>query len=142
MFILNSFILVLVLIIDQVTKNWAETSLKGSDPIPVLNKLFELHYSQNTGMAFSFLQDQPQFLFGLVLVILVSIIYYVFKEKRMDLAIAFILAGGLGNLLDRIFHGYVIDFINPLFMNFAIFNVADISLNIGVLLLVFSGALN
>jgi len=135
--IINSLILVIVLVSDQLTKNWAETQLQGSEPIPVLNNLFELHYSQNTGMAFSFLDDKPQFLLVLVSVIVISLIYYIFKEKKLDLGIAFILAGGLGNLLDRLVHGYVIDFINPLFMDFAIFNISDIALNIGMALLIF-----
>lgn len=133
---LNAFVFLIILIADQLSKYWVEHNLKDAEPIPVLNNLFELHYSQNTGMAFSMFSDKPQFLFGLVSVILISLVYYVFKEKKLDLSIAFILAGGLGNLLDRVIYGYVVDFINPLFIDFAIFNIADISLNIGVFVLI------
>ena len=132
----NSFVFLIVLALDQYSKYWAEHKLQGTEPIPVLNNLFELHYSQNTGMAFSLFSDKPQFLFALVIVIMVSLVFYTFKEKRLDLSIAFILAGGLGNLLDRIIYGYVVDFINPLFIDFAIFNIADISLNVGVIVLI------
>ena len=135
MLVVNSLVLVLVLILDQATKFWAESQLQTLEPIPFLNNYFELHYSQNTGMAFSLLQDRPRFLLVLISVILLTLIYYIFKEKKLRLGIALILAGGLGNLLDRLIHGYVIDFINPLFVNFAIFNIADISLNIGMFLL-------
>lgn len=135
MLFLKILIFVLLLLVDQYTKHWAETVLRESDPITVLNSLFELHYSQNTGMAFSFLSNKPDFLMVLVIVILVSIIYYVLKEKSLDWSIVFILAGGLGNLIDRFHYGYVVDFINPLFVDFAIFNIADIALNIGVFIL-------
>lgn len=136
MIIINSIVLVFIIITDRLSKTWAYEYLREAEPIPVLNNLFELRYSENTGMAFSLLSDKPRFLFTLVLLIILGIFYHIVKQKTLDLSIAFILAGGLGNLMDRLIYGFVVDFINPLFVDFAIFNVADIALNIGVALLI------
>lgn len=136
MIIINSIVLIFIIIIDRLSKTWAYEYLREAEPISVLNNLFELRYSENTGMAFSLLNDKPGFLFTLVSLIILTIFYYIIKQKKLDLSIAFILAGGLGNLMDRLIYGFVVDFINPLFVNFAIFNVADIALNIGVALLI------
>ena len=71
------------------------------------------------------------------LIILILIIWAI-KTKHLNLGLCFIIAGGIGNLIDRFIHGYVIDFINPLFVNFAVFNLADVALNVGVFLLIWN----
>jgi signal peptidase II len=134
--IINSIVLIFVIVLDRLSKIWAYDNLRGSDPISIFNDLFELRYSENTGMAFSILSDKPGFLFALVSLIILGIVYFVIQQKQLDLSIAFILAGGLGNLIDRLMYGFVIDFINPLFIDFAIFNFADIALNLGAILLI------
>ena len=97
---------------------------------------FEFKYAENTGMAFSILKSQPELLTILVSVILIYLIYQSYKSQELSIAMALIIAGGLGNLIDRFVQGFVVDFINPTFIDFAVFNIADIALNVGVVIAV------
>ncbi len=120
--------------IDQVSKFWALTHLKGQAALTLIPNVLELHYTENTGIAFSMMNDRPEIL--VVLNSLIIIVLIVWSIKNSSLGLLCIIAGGIGNLLDRFIYGHVIDFINPLFVNFAVFNLADVALNVGVLLLV------
>lgn len=131
----NIWILAGIFILDRVSKILVEIYLKPIGATQLISGAFELRYAQNTGMAFSLFNDRPYWLLCLISIILGIIIFTSIKTKKLSLSMAFILAGGLANLTDRFLYGYVIDFINPIFMDFAIFNLADISLNIGVLIL-------
>jgi signal peptidase II len=106
----------------------------------------ELKYSQNTGIAFSLFDNHPLILTLLnSLIILIFIIYFIKNHSHLlfkNLPAILIIAGGLGNLIDRYTKGYVIDFINPTFIDFAIFNLADCFLNMGVFLLVLEYGFN
>jgi signal peptidase II len=97
---------------------------------------FRLHHTQNTGAAFSFLKEHPQLLSVFIGVILLGCLIWLFAEKKrpyaQSLCLAFICAGGLGNLIDRIAQGYVVDYLEPTFMRFAIFNFADMLLTCSV----------
>lgn len=137
MFVYISLIFILI-IIDQVTKQLIENNLTES--FTCLNGLFEIHYSQNTGISFSLLAQNPIALTVVNSIVMCFLLFYFFKKfdnmKLEKIAFVFIIAGGFGNLLDRYLKGYVVDFINPLFIDFAIFNLADIFLNIGVFLMI------
>ncbi|MDA0771697.1 MAG: signal peptidase II [Cyanobacteria bacterium] len=127
--------LFIVLIFDRLTKLWAIASLKEQAPMEVIPGILELHYAENTGIAFSLFNDMPMLLIWINCLIILGLIAWVIKNKKLDLGFALIIAGGLGNLIDRFFYGYVVDFINPLFIDFAVFNVSDIALNLGVVAL-------
>ena len=101
----------------------------------VLPGILEFHYAENTGIAFSLFNEMPMLLTLLNSLIILGLIAWVIKNKKLDLGFALIIAGGVGNLIDRFFYGYVVDFINPLFVDFAVFNVSDIALNLGVVAL-------
>ena len=127
--------LFIVLISDRLTKLWAIASLKEQAPMEVIPGILEFHYAENTGIAFSMFHDMPMLLTVLNSLIILGLVVWVIKNKKLDLGFALIIAGGLGNLIDRFFYGYVVDFINPLFIDFAVFNVSDIALNLGVIAL-------
>ena len=131
----------ILITIDQISKRYVQDMFlaQNHEPFDLIPGIIECQYSQNTGVAFSMLADKPLFLtiFNSLVLIVLAIYFFrtSFRSALDRLGFAFILAGGLGNLIDRFLWGYVIDFINPTFIEFAIFNLADSFLNIGVALL-------
>ncbi len=132
-------VVLLCVILDQASKAWAVMNLKEQAGMTLIPGILEISYRENTGMAFSMFHDQPMFLTVFNSFIVALLLVWVFKQAKVNLGLLLIAAGGLGNLLDRFIHGYVIDFINPLFISFAVFNIADVALNIGVFLLLWEG---
>jgi len=130
------------LIADRITKYWAANWLVVQDrgAAPCWPGVFGWLYAENTGMAFSFLSGSTSLLALLSLLLVVSLSAYVLLAKEITPALAaglsMIAAGGAGNLWDRVFYGYVVDFIHLEFMRFAIFNVADIFVCCGAALAV------
>jgi signal peptidase II len=137
----------LVVLIDQVTKIWVDKTLRLYESRPILPGFLDLHYIRNTGAAFGFLSGSHED-FRIPFFILVSsaaigIILFLFhkleeSEVMMPLALSLVLGGALGNLIDRIRLGEVIDFILLHYKAFhwPAFNVADIGITAGVGLLV------
>ncbi len=141
---INLILILSLIALDQYSKYWIESS--GISQIDLMPGFIELKYSQNTGIAFSLFDNHPLILTLLnSLIILIFIIYFIKNHSHLlskNLPAILIIAGGLGNLIDRYTKGYVIDFINPTFIDFAIFNLADCFLNIGVFLLVLEYGFN
>lgn len=128
-----------VVFIDQLTKHLVQASMALSDTIPLVEGIFHLTYIHNYGAAFSLLEDQRIFLILLPSLITIGILFYLGRYRRkthwlMQLSLSLIAAGGMGNLIDRISRGYVVDFLD--FRVFPIFNVADIAVCCGCGLLV------
>ncbi len=126
------FIPVLILL-DQLTKKWAVASLRGHDDIILIRGVLQLRYIENRGAAFGILKDSR--LFFIILTILFAVVItaiYVSYYKRQRANMAFVLlysflaAGAIGNFIDRLIHGYVVDFIYFSLIDFPVFNVADI----------------
>ena len=139
MFQLISTVIAVVLIaIDQIVKNWAEEVLTKGE-IAVIEDVLYFKYAENTGVAFSMFSDNRWMLIGITSVMLVVVLAFFLSGKVTDkleqFSLALILAGGVGNLIDRISLGYVIDFIDVRIINFAIFNIADICICVGAFLL-------
>ncbi len=135
------FILLSVLIIlaDQFTKyiiNINYKSLINNDLI-----LFSIDYVKNYGAAFNLLSGSRILLSTVSIIITFLLIYFILYNKNtsnLDLfSYSFILGGTIGNGIDRITKGYVIDFINLNFINFPVFNIADISINVGFIFIVY-----
>lgn len=135
----------LVVVLDQLTKRLAEDRLERSGirsvPVPVIGDYLRLTYVQNRGAAFGLLQDQTTF-FVLVGVIVIGVIaasyrYLPRSGFRLHLALGLQLGGALGNLLDRIRQGYVVDFVDFGYRSnwWPVFNVADSAIVVGVALL-------
>jgi len=131
-------------LLDQGSKLAIDASMRLYESIPVM-PYFNLTYVHNTGAAFSFLSEaggwQRWFFSGLALAISIGITIWLAKlqqhENLLAAALALILGGAFGNLIDRVAYGYVIDFIDVYYLNkhFPAFNIADSAINLGVLLM-------
>ena len=131
---------VILVVLDQAVKFWVRASIPLGESIPFLPHIMDLTYTQNTGAAFSILREHTWLLtlLSAVLVVIVALLVARrFITGRLGLVAAtLVLAGGIGNLIDRVALGYVTDMFQTTFMDFAVFNVADSCLTIGVVLLV------
>ncbi len=126
-------------ILDQLTKFWAVKDLMPIGSTVVLDKILGLRYVENTGAAFGMLKDQRWFFIVLSSVAILAIVIYLVTQRRsvpplLGVAMAMIAGGGIGNQIDRILNGYVVDFFEFLFMDFAVFNVADCFVTVGAAL--------
>lgn len=125
----------LLVLLDQGVKYLVLTKIPLGGHVPFLPHLLELTYVQNTGAAFSLLAEHTWILTLIsVLVVIVMVIALWKKVLTHPLGVVpavLVLSGGLGNLIDRIAFGYVTDMFRTLFMNFAVFNVADICITVG-----------
>lgn len=117
---------------DQFTKLLALRQLKGNEPFVLWKGVFELHYLENRGAAFGILQNQ-QIFFVCITIIMAVVIVAVFwrtpRDKKflpMKITLVFLLAGAIGNFIDRMIRGFVVDFFYFSLIDFPIFNVADI----------------
>lgn len=102
------------------------------------SSLINMIYVENTGAAFSILQNSTNFLIFISIIAILGIFYYIIKHSetiyiKEILFLSFLTAGILGNLYERLFFGYVRDFFDLAFVNFPIFNISDIFINIGVI---------
>jgi signal peptidase II len=134
-FLIASFFLTAL---DFAAKRLALIYLKGGAEITLLPPVLKLIYGENTGAAFGILPAARWFLILLAVIVLLVILWYVQKERcrsRLQYnGLIFIFAGALGNLIDRIFYGYVVDFIN--LPRWPTFNLADIFIDIGAACLI------
>ncbi|NLC62594.1 MAG: signal peptidase II [Thermoanaerobacterales bacterium] len=130
---------ILISILDQASKHAVKLSLNPYDSIPLIKGVFNITYVQNTGAAFSILRGKTHFFTVVTLIVITVIIYttikFTPKNKWVRVLIAFILGGAVGNLLDRLRYGYVVDFLD--FIVFPVFNVADMAIVTGALLLAY-----
>lgn len=136
-----SVVMIMVIIaIDQITKYFAKSALYPDKAKDFINGFIEFRYAENTGMAFSMFSGARWFFVVLTFAVTVAMAVYMFKKCQNNLwlywTIGVLIAGAAGNLIDRIYLGYVIDFINPTFVNFAVFNIADCAVTLGAVSLV------
>lgn len=127
--------------VDQCIKLWATRVLLPQEFMTLLPGIVELRYYLNDGMAFSMLAGRQTLLITATSVMLAAVLLALLLHKMTPLeriAWTMVLGGGVGNLIDRVCNGVVVDYINLLFMNFAVFNFADICVTVGVGLLVLS----
>lgn len=121
--------------LDQLTKWLTIVHLDEWESFPLWQDVLHFTYVKNTGMAFGMLKDHRWVFMVFSAIAIVGLAIYLFRfrpESRwMQIAMAFIIGGGIGNMIDRIILGYVIDFIDFTLINFAVFNVADSFVCIG-----------
>ena len=142
------WITLVVIILDQLSKQLAEYYLVFHVPIPVV-PFFNLTLSYNTGAAFSFLAGaggwQRWFFIGLAMIVSIVIIMWIKKlgpqDKWVAIALSMVLGGAIGNVIDRVLFAHVIDFIHVYYeqWNFPIFNIADSAITVGVVILLIDG---
>ncbi len=130
------FLLTIFLIaLDQFVKYLVYTNIPLHGSMPFIPYIMELTYVQNTGAAFSILSEHTWLLTlcSLVLSIILAVAVWqkFFEHPFGRTALTLVLAGAIGNLIDRAFRGYVVDMFHTLFMEFAVFNVADICVVVG-----------
>ena len=138
--VITLIIIALLVAIDQIIKLLVLEHLKPIGSLTLIDGFIQLNYAENTGAAFGSFSGKTTFLsiFTLAIIIL-GLIYLFVKKRKVDveyICISLIISGGLGNLVDRIFRGYVVDYIEPLFVDFAIFNFADILVTCSCIVLV------
>lgn len=135
------YLSILLFIVDQISKIITVKLININQSIEIIKNFFYLTYTHNTGAAFSILTGQRILLILIATIILIILFNYIRKNKvkeKIDiLAFSLIIGGSLGNLIDRIVRGYVVDFLDfKIFgYNFPIFNLADTFIVIGVFLL-------
>lgn len=138
---LYAVMIIIMVALDRWSKIWAMDVLMKMDTMPLLQDIFHLTYVENTGAAFSMLRGKVGFLIfftalvliGLCIMLIVSIKK---KESKVLLvALAMVIGGAIGNMYDRIVLGYVVDYFDFRLINFAVFNVADVFVVCGSILL-------
>ena len=135
-FVAYTLFAAVIVVLDQLAKYLTVANIALYDAIPFIPGLLELTYIQNTGAAFSSFEGQ-QWLFALIFVLFPGMILYEYFKKPMPCTalerwcIAAIYGGGLGNMIDRVRLGYVVDMIHTTFMDFPVFNVADCFITCG-----------
>ena len=129
MLLIDMLITALLLVFDQFTKHLAVVHLKGQAPYVLIDGVLEL---ENRGSAFGMLQNQKVFILFVGIVFLAVLLFFLLKlpeQKKfriVHILLAVIIAGGIGNMIDRFRLDYVVDFISFVLINYPIFNVADI----------------
>ena len=131
---------IFIIILDQLTKNIIFNNYNK-----YINKdfyLFKIDFVKNYGAAFNIFSGNIIFLSFTSVIFSIILIYLILRKNNTKfinyLSYSFILAGAVGNGIDRLVNGYVIDFINLNIINFPVFNIADISINIGFILILYS----
>lgn len=138
-FVIVNLIGIAVLVgIDQALKLWASATLQPIGSMPFIPHFVELRFCLNEGAAFSMLSGKQAFLIAVTGIALIAVAYWLFFQCREPsrrwerVAMLLVLAGGIGNLIDRVANGCVVDYLNFLFIQFPIFNFADICVCGGV----------
>lgn len=144
--LIGFFISAVLIFLDQFTKNLAVAYLKGQESIVLWEGVFELRYLENRGAAFGILQEkQALFLILTTVVVLLIIYFYLFRlpnERRflwLNISAVLFFAGAIGNYIDRLMQGYVVDFFYFRLIDFPIFNMADIYVTVAAVLLIVLG---
>ena len=138
----SALIVVMTILVDTLSKNMAVLSLKdtGESDFAVIPGVFHFTYHENKGAAFGMLSDNRWVFMTISTVAIIAIAIYLFCNKEnsylLSVSLSFILGGGIGNMIDRVLLGYVIDFLNFKIINFPIFNLADAFVTVGAALMI------
>ena len=139
---LSLIVAIVILIIDQLTKKIITATMNIGDSYDVIPHFLNITSHRNNGAAWGILSGKMGFFYIITLIILAVLIIFYIKETKynafMQVAISLLFAGALGNFIDRLFNGEVVDFIdtNIFGYDFPIFNIADSSLTIGVIFVI------
>jgi signal peptidase II len=131
MLVLDVVLIGLLLWLDQWSKHLAVLYLKDRESIPMIDQVLELRYLENRGAAFGLLQDQKFFILFVGIIFVSVLVYFLCrlpsrkKFRVLHILLSMIIAGGLGNMIDRFRLEYVVDFIYVVLIDFPIFNLAD-----------------
>ncbi len=130
----------LAVVLDQVTKLLAVKYLMPVDTVPIIKNVLHLTYLENTGAAFGSLKNSRWVFLAVSTFAIIALVFYMFrfkpKNRVLSAGLAFIIGGGIGNMIDRLAKGYVVDFVDFRLINFAVFNVADSFVCVGAALVI------
>lgn len=130
---------VLITAADQLIKYLVIENIALTDTIEAIPGLLNFIYVKNTGAAFSILSDKTGLLSVISIAVCVFVIFYLVKYKPKNklylVSLGMILGGAAGNMIDRVFRHFVVDYIELVFINFPVFNLADIGITVGAVLL-------
>lgn len=122
----------ILIFLDQYTKHWAVVRLKDNSPIIVIDKVLEFSYLENRGAAFGSMQGKQSFFIILTFIFTIFLLYILYKVPKtkyytpLICSVVILISGAIGNFIDRASQNYVVDFISAVFIDFPVFNVADI----------------
>lgn len=126
----SAVLIAAIVALDQLVKYWAATTVRAAGALPLIDGVFEFVYTENRGAAFSILQGQRWFFIVSTLVMIGLMIWLLLRRHMRNrwgrLGVLFVIGGALGNYVDRLRLGYVIDMFYFKLINFAVFNVADV----------------
>lgn len=138
-----SILLIALIALDQLSKLWVLANLKGAEAMEIIPNFFQLLYVENRGAAFGILQDGRPLFIVITLAVIGGLVYGLYGKRHelsrvMEIALVLILAGAIGNFIDRLRLHYVVDFLSFNFFGhpFAVFNLADSMIVIGTLFLI------
>lgn len=136
------FIIILGIVVDRVTKLLSINKLKGKESITVIKDFFSFEYVENEGAAFGILEGRQYILSAVAAIMIIAMIFYLIKNKPssklLKISLAMVIGGAIGNLIDRLYYNYVVDFISLHYKDvyyFPNFNVADMLVVVGTILL-------
>lgn len=137
--VLSAIIIAVVIVLDQVTKILAYNSLQGSEEITFIPHFLGFTYVKNEGAAFGILANSRWVFMLFSTIAIIAMIYLLVNNKKSHplflISLSMLIGGGIGNMIDRIARGYVIDFLKFLFVNFPVFNIADCFVTVGATIL-------
>ncbi|MGF3141791.1 signal peptidase II [Facklamia sp. P13064] len=130
----------IIVILDQALKIWTQNHLTLNQTLEIIPDFFQLNYIHNTGAGWGLFAGQRFFLIGVTFLVIFYLVYLIWKNRYHSLwtklAYALLLGGAVGNLIDRLVRGYVVDMLQIRLFDFPIFNLADVALTLGVILLI------
>ena len=141
--IISALVIILGIFLDQLSKWLVVKYLKPIKDVPLIDGVFHFTYSENPGAAFGMLSNDRWVFMLFSSIMIIGMMIYIFHPKSnpkplFSVAMALVISGGLGNMIDRIALEYVVDFLYFKLINFAIFNVADAFVCVGAGLMVLS----
>ncbi|WP_288876268.1 signal peptidase II [uncultured Fusobacterium sp.] len=135
-------VLILILVgADQLSKYLIDTTMFEGETLPLVSNFFHITYVKNRGIAFGLFQGKLDIIGIATIIAIVAIAYFLYKERKKmsiieQLGFIYILAGAIGNMIDRVFRGYVVDMIDFRGIWSYIFNLADVWINMGVIFII------
>jgi len=138
--IITAIIMIVLVFLDQLFKVLSIKYLLPADSINLINGILQLNYVENTGAAFGLFKGNTLVLSVFTTAIIIFCLYYIFVKTFdkliYNVSLVMIVSGGIGNLFDRFYRGFVVDYIEVLFIKFPVFNFADMLVTVGSFLLV------
>lgn len=142
LFIMAFLPIILLILLDQLSKIWIVSNLKDKADIILIPNVLQLHYLENTGAAFSIMNHNMMWFFYIITPLISIVLFYILwkcagnkKHQLLYWIMIFLIAGAFGNYIDRIYQKYVVDFIYVSLINFPVFNIADIYVTCSVVML-------